>query len=192
MSPQEPSDTSTTPVDTPVSMSLGRVKWFNNKAGYGFVTVSSSDHEGEDVFVHHSAINVSQEQYRYLIQGEYVEFNLCSVSDSSHKWQAGSVHGINGGKLMCETRLETRETRPPSHSNSTSDDVQRQPRTVSRDTDSEPHYRVRTRGPGPREGDEWMLVRRRTPNTRPTRGSSPTKEVLRTRQSTTSTKSVNA
>ena len=179
MSPQETNDTST-PVDTPISMSLGRVKWFNNKAGYGFVTVSSGDNEGEDVFVHHSAINVSQEQYRYLIQGEYVEFNLCSVSDSSHKWQAGSVHGINGGKLMCETRLETRETRPPNHS--TSDDVQRQSRTVSRDADGGSHYRVRTRGPGPREGEEWMLVRRRTQNTRPTSASSPTKEVLRTRQ----------
>ena len=182
MSPQETSDTSTTPVDTPVSMSLGRVKWFNNKAGYGFVTVSSGDHEGEDVFVHHSAINVSQEQYRYLIQGEYVEFKLCSVSDSTHKWQAGSVHGINGGKLMCETRLETRlETRPPTHS--TSDDVQRQSRSVSHDTDSSSHYRVRTRGPGPREGEEWMLVRRRAPRQQQSQRqpSSPQKDVLRQR-----------
>ena len=44
----------------------GRVKWFNNKAGYGFITVTSKDHNGEDVFVHHTAIQVKQEQYRYL------------------------------------------------------------------------------------------------------------------------------
>ena len=85
----------------------GRVKWFNNKAGYGFITSS----DGEDVFVHHSAIKVSQEQYRYLVQGEYVEFTPSSVSNLKHKYQAGDVKGICDGKLMCETRNESRESR---------------------------------------------------------------------------------
>ena len=178
-SPETPA-VSTMPTESTETMSLGCVKWFNNKAGYGFVTISSGDHVGEDVFVHHSAIDVSQEQYRYLIQGEYVEFKLCSVSDSGHKWQAGSVHGINGGKLMCETRLVSRETRTTRRT--VPDGEQRSQRSANtRETDGQPHYRVRTRGPGPREGEEWMLVRRRPPASRQ-RNSSPTKEVLRGRQ----------
>ena len=180
-SPKTP-DVSTPPSDGSKPMSQGRVKWFNNKAGYGFVTVSSGDHEGEDVFVHHSAINVSQEQYRYLIQGEYVEFDLCSVSDSAHKWQAGAVHGINNGKLMCETRLETRESRT---TRGPSDEDKRPPRAAGRDDSSQPHYRVRSRGSGPREGEEYVLVRRRTTtNNARSHGerSSPTKDVLRPRQ----------
>jgi cold shock CspA family protein len=34
----------------------GRVKWFNNKAGYGFITVTDGPKSGSDVFVHHSSI----------------------------------------------------------------------------------------------------------------------------------------
>jgi cold shock CspA family protein len=36
----------------------GRVKWFNSKAGYGFITVTDGPKSGTDVFVHHSAIKV--------------------------------------------------------------------------------------------------------------------------------------
>lgn len=162
------------------ALSFGRVKWFNNKAGYGFVTVSSGEHEGQDVFVHHSAINVAEEQYRYLIQGEYVQFKLCSVNnnDNNHKWQAGEVHGINNGKLMCETRLETRDTRNMRHGRTETD--RRADRHTAREDGSNTHYRVRTRGPGPREGEEWMLVRRRV-SSRP-HTNSPNREVLRSRQ----------
>ena len=55
---------------------LGRVKWFNNKAGYGFITVTDGAQSGSDIFVHHSAINVENQQYKYLVQGEYVEFDM--------------------------------------------------------------------------------------------------------------------
>ena len=54
----------------------GRVKWFNNKAGYGFINVTDGARSGTDVFIHHSAINVDSQQYKYLVQGEYVEFEL--------------------------------------------------------------------------------------------------------------------
>ena len=64
----------------------GRVKWFNNKAGYGFITVTSGEHTGVDVFVHHSVIHVGSEQYRYLVQGEYVIFNMCPVNGSSQSF----------------------------------------------------------------------------------------------------------
>lgn len=140
-----------------VSKTSGRVKWFNNKSGYGFITISAGEYEGTDIFVHHSSISVDKEQYRYLVQGEYVEFFLKEMVDSEHKWQAADVSGISKGKLMCETRLETRAarietTQPPS--TSTTGKTQRS------------SYRARPNGSVPREGDEWMLVRRRTSSVR--------------------------
>jgi CspA family cold shock protein len=84
----------------------GRVKWFNNKAGYGFITVTDGRQSGSDIFIHHSAINVDSQQYKYLVQGEYVGFSLIKTSSGAHEWQASNVSGINGGKLMCETRHE--------------------------------------------------------------------------------------
>lgn len=103
----------TTVSTTTESRLTGRVKWFNNKTGFGFITaLSDSDgvKEGSDVFVHHSSIKVAQEQYRYLVQGEYLEFELSKIADSSnkHEFQAANVSGVKGGKLICETRWESR------------------------------------------------------------------------------------
>lgn len=92
----------------------GRVKWFNNKTGFGFITAlegSEGVRKDTDVFVHHSTIKVAQEQYRYLVQGEYVEFVISKIvksGDSKHEFQADDVSGVKGGKLICETRLESR------------------------------------------------------------------------------------
>ena len=52
----------------------GRVKWFNNEKGYGFIEYK----ENEDIFVHYSAI--SQDGYKSLSEGQYVEFNLIETS----------------------------------------------------------------------------------------------------------------
>jgi CspA family cold shock protein len=89
----------------------GRVKWFNNKAGYGFITVTDGVKAGSDIFVHHSSIKVDSDQYKYLVQGEYIEFSFSSVSSDKHEFQAGEVSGIKGGKLMCETRRELSTSR---------------------------------------------------------------------------------
>ena len=48
----------------------GRVKWFNNEKGYGFIEYK----ENEDTFVHYSAIKL--DGYKTLTEGQYVEFNL--------------------------------------------------------------------------------------------------------------------
>ena len=48
----------------------GTVKWFNGSKGYGFI----SREDGEDVFVHHSAIQ--SEGYRNLEEGQRVEFTV--------------------------------------------------------------------------------------------------------------------
>lgn len=60
----------------------GTVKWFNDSKGYGFI----EQPEGEDVFVHFSAIEA--EGFRTLAEGEEVEFE---VRDSDKGLQATSV-----------------------------------------------------------------------------------------------------
>ena len=70
---------------TSAGKALGQVKWFNNKSGFGFITVMNGDHNGKDIFVHHSDLLVGEEQYRYLVTGEYVEFKLSELSDDNMK-----------------------------------------------------------------------------------------------------------
>ena len=90
----------------------GCVKWFNNKAGFGFVTAVEGDLKEKDVFVHYSAINVPDDQYKYLVQGEYVDFELSDSEKNDHEFHAVNVSGVKGGSLMCETRRQSSETRP--------------------------------------------------------------------------------
>jgi cold shock CspA family protein len=84
------------------------VKWFNNKTGYGFVTVSegSPDHCGKDIFVHYKSIRTdnSDDNFKYLVQGEYVEFLVDKPEDDKHEYHAVDVTGIRLGPIMCETR----------------------------------------------------------------------------------------
>lgn len=52
----------------------GRVKWFNNEKGYGFIDYPN----GEDIFVHYSAIK--QDGYKTLTEGQIVEFDLIETA----------------------------------------------------------------------------------------------------------------
>ena len=91
--------------ETAASSTNGRVKWFNNKAGYGFISVNDCEtNEERDIFVHHSEIRVGESQYKYLVQGEYVQFDLAKSSEQGHEFKALSITGVRQGELMCETR----------------------------------------------------------------------------------------
>ena len=51
-------------------MPQGKVKWFSDRKGYGFITTE----DGKDIFVHHSAI--IGEGYKTLSEGQAVEFEI--------------------------------------------------------------------------------------------------------------------
>ena len=51
-------------------MAKGKVKWFSNQKGYGFITTDT----GSDVFVHHSEIQ--GEGYKSLEESQEVEFEI--------------------------------------------------------------------------------------------------------------------
>jgi len=69
-------------------MTKGKVKWFNDAKGFGFIDGEGID---KDIFVHHTAIQA--EGFRSLNEGEEVEFEL--------------IEGPKGPKAENVTRLQT-------------------------------------------------------------------------------------
>ena len=67
-------------------MAIGTVKWFNAEKGYGFI---SQPDGGADVFVHHSAIQMTG--YRSLQEGQQVEFE---VQQGNKGLQAANVRAV--------------------------------------------------------------------------------------------------
>ncbi len=56
------------------SMATGKVKWFSDAKGYGFIQTDDSTMAGKDIFVHYSEI--VKDGYKSLAQGQDVEFEL--------------------------------------------------------------------------------------------------------------------
>ena len=52
-------------------VSVGKVKWFNSKKGYGFIRLNDGD---QDIFVHYTSIK--GEGFKSLTEGEEVQFEL--------------------------------------------------------------------------------------------------------------------
>jgi CspA family cold shock protein len=76
-------------------MPTGRVKWFNNAKGYGFIL---SNEGGDDYFAHYSSIQM--EGYKTLKAGQLVEFEILEGEKGSH------AINIQAGE---ETDLESAE-----------------------------------------------------------------------------------
>jgi len=127
-------------MSTTVTQLTGRVKWFNPKTGYGFITVVGAEDQSllnKDVFAHYSSINTESSQYKYLVQGEYVSFSLTPSNSEKHEYNSVNISGIMGGPLMCQTHQQngTRSTGPYAPRQSSSADAgftevrRRSPRT---------------------------------------------------------------
>jgi cold shock CspA family protein len=110
---------------------VGQIKWFNNRIGYGFITIiSESTRRGEDIFVHQQHITPKTSEYRSLQQGEYVSFQLGNPDTNSesakHATQAINVTGVFGGSLMCDQL-----TRRSGHNNSENSQSHEESRNTS-------------------------------------------------------------
>ena len=67
-----------------------RVKWFNDAKGFGFIEFN----EGEDIFVHYSAIKA--DGYKTLVPGQEVTFNLISTSKGYQAQNVEASHTFVG------------------------------------------------------------------------------------------------
>ena len=74
-------------------MPTGKVKWFNDAKGYGFIETE----DGKDVFVHFSAI--SMEGYKSLSEGQQVEFEAVE-----------SAKGLQATRVAPATAMESVST----------------------------------------------------------------------------------
>ncbi len=96
----------------------GICKWFNDVSGYGFIVVESGDHKGKDVFVHYSGICPKMSQYKTLVSGEFVSFDIINGTKGL---QAVNITGYNDGYLMCDVnhipRSSTQQSAPIKSSN---------------------------------------------------------------------------
>ena len=140
---------------------LGRVKWFNDRRGYGYITcISPGDFFEQDIFVHHTNIRPQEKSYRTLHVNEYVQFrlgeaDLCydeenNLVETEYEHQATVVTGVNGGPLLCDGPFRPNNRRgqgfrggsnrnrsgPPQRHNDDYDDDDRRPQRQQRSNNS--------------------------------------------------------
>ena len=82
-------------------MAFGKVKWFNNAKGYGFILPEGG---GEDLFVHYSAIQM--DGYKTLKAGQEVQFEIAEGPKGLHAVNIQSVGGEEGGEEQAHTDSE--------------------------------------------------------------------------------------
>ena len=71
---------------------IGKVKWFNNTKGYGFIDHTS----GEDIFVHYSVIK--QDGYKTLSEGQLVNFDLIETPKGFQAVNVSTTSSVNNSE----------------------------------------------------------------------------------------------
>jgi CspA family cold shock protein len=154
-----------------VGKHIGTCKWFNDKLGFGFITIYAGDDKGKDIFVHHSGIKPLNSNYRTLKKGEYINFNIITGLNGL---QAVDVTGINGGPLMCDHVIGKKVTpvlngqpapvytQPPPQRRPPTGSSPNQWQVVSRKPRNVEKYNKNVAGP-----PQNMERKRFPPNTRP-------------------------
>lgn len=114
---------------------IGRVRWYDRKKGFGFVSITDGERAGDDIFVHHTEVQSEHKQFCFLVEGEYVEFSIEQRDTNDEKPRVVATHitGVKGGKLLCETRYDSYMERKKY-----------------REDRNEPHHKGNTRGRGRR------------------------------------------
>lgn len=103
---------------------VGNCKWFNNKIGYGFITVMNGEHKGKDIFVHHSGVQPKNSNFKTLTKGEYIALNIIQGQNGL---QAVDVTGVLGGPLMCDNVIVHRPRKFFNNQQSNRNPFQQQP-----------------------------------------------------------------
>jgi len=82
-------------------MATGKVKWFNNAKGYGFIVAHTG---GEDLFVHYSSIQM--DGYKTLKAGQSVEFDIQQGPKGLHAVNIRSDSAADGQADVEDARTE--------------------------------------------------------------------------------------
>jgi CspA family cold shock protein len=135
----------------------GCVKWFNRQ-GWGFITTNDGQ---DDIFVHWEALK--SPGYKYLVQGEYVEFQIQYRPDAGEgkEYQAVNVVGVNGGKLMCENRMlaaKSREEYIKDVRQNKTETTNTKPHAKPNHTRNKPSVNTPVAVPLPVAGHQWVLI----------------------------------
>ena len=86
-------------------MLSGKVKWFNNAKGYGFIVADNSD---EDLFAHYSAIQM--DGYRTLKAGQAVSFNIVQGPKGLHAVEIRAAEVSAPAAVPATNALDVRDT----------------------------------------------------------------------------------
>ena len=100
-------------------MALGKVKWFNNAKGYGFILPEEG---GEDLFVHYSAIEM--DGYKTLKAGQDVQFDIVEGPKGLHAVNITSAEQTSetesSSEVQSSTEAESSSASEPSEATSAS------------------------------------------------------------------------
>lgn len=88
-------------------LNIGRVLWFDQKKGFGYINVINpeSEYNGKDIFVHFSSIQ-SESSFKKLYPGEYVSFEVVFDNEAPEgkKYTSKDVTGVYKNLLLVDNK----------------------------------------------------------------------------------------